>query len=510
MADQTALYPVAEIRGIEQAAYSALPPGMLMQHAGQSAAELALTLSGAPQNLAKVLVFAGPGNNGGDALETACLLAQAGLRVSVLLYGDPAKYQKDAQQSLRRALNSSADFPDITRLSELASHNWTLAIDGLFGIGLAREISGPARAAVEAINSLGCPVLALDVPSGLDADTGTIVGENGIAVRATHTITFIGNKPGLHTAFGRDCAGTVKVASLQIEDKLFPQPRAFVNNISLFAASLRRRPHNSHKGTYGDVVMIGGAPGMGGAAILAARAAAKCGAGRIYAAFLEHAPPYDSVQPELMCRLAAELDFSAHTLVVGPGLGTSLAAVDVLTRALDTSGPLVLDADALNLLAAKPDLQQRLSTRNGMAVMTPHPLEAARLLGTSSTAIQANRLAAARTIAARFNAVVILKGSGSIVARPDQSVVINTTGNPGLATAGTGDVLAGICGGLLAQGWPQWDAALAAAWLHGHAADMLVERGIGPIGLTAGELIPYVRDALNQITDKHARQRAPH
>jgi hydroxyethylthiazole kinase-like uncharacterized protein yjeF len=211
-----------------------------------------------------------------------------------------------------------------------------------------------------------------------------------------------------------------------------------------------------------------------------------------------------------MCRLAAELDFSAHTLVVGPGLGTSSAAVDVLTRAIDTSGPLVLDADALNLIATKPDLQQRLSTRNGMAVMTPHPLEAARLLGTSSTAIQANRLAAARTIAARFNAIVILKGSGSIVARPDQSLVINTTGNPALATAGTGDVLAGICGALLAQGWPQWDTALAGAWLHGHAADMLVERGIGPIGLTAGELIPYVRDALNQITDKHARQRAPH
>lgn len=470
--------------------------------------EMALGLTGAAQN-ATALVFAGPGNNGGDALETAYLLAQAGMRVSVLLYADPAKYPADAQQSLHRARNGTVDFPDTARLPELVSQDWSLAIDGLFGIGLARPISGDLRTAVESINTLACPVLALDVPSGLDADTGSIVGENGIAVQATHTITFIGNKPGLHTAYGRDCAGTVEVATLHIEDKFFPQPHAFLNHAGLFAGSLRRRPHNSHKGSYGDVAIVGGAPGMGGAAILAARASAKCGAGRVFAAFLENAPPYDSAQPELMCRLARDLDLSTRTLVVGPGLGTSPAAIDALTRALNTTRPLVLDADALNLIAANPGLQQMLPARNGMAVMTPHPLEAARLLGTTSAAIQADRLAAARKIADRFGAVAILKGSGTVIARPDGTVVINTTGNPGLATAGTGDVLAGICGALLAQRWPQWEAALAATWLHGHAADILVNQGVGPIGLTAGELIPCVRAALNQLTDKHAQHRTP-
>jgi hydroxyethylthiazole kinase-like uncharacterized protein yjeF len=513
MADHTALYSVAEIRSIEQAALAGLPPGTLMQRAGQSAAELSIQLVGAPENLAKVLVFAGPGNNGGDALETAHQLSGAGLRVSVLLYGDPAKYPRDAQQALKRALNSASVFPDTSRLSELVSHDWSLAIDGLFGIGLARPISGTMRQAVAAINGLSCPVLALDVPSGLNADTGNIVGDSvsnsGIAVQATHTITFIGNKPGLHTAFGRDYAGTVEVATLQVDPKDFPPPHAFLNHIGGFAAALRPRPHNSHKGSYGDIAIIGGAPGMAGAAILAARAAAQCGAGRVFAGFLEHPPAYDSMQPELMCRLARTLDFSSYTLAVGPGLGTSPAALDTLTQALNTTGPLVLDADALNLIAANSDLQQAVATRNGATIMTPHPLEAARLLGTSSAKIQSDRLAAARDIAGRFNAVVILKGSGTVISRPDGAVVINTTGNAGLATAGTGDVLTGICGALLAQHWPQWEAALAAAWLHGHAADLLVQEGVGPIGLTAGELIPFVRATLNQLTDKHAQPRTP-
>ncbi|MEN3293800.1 MAG: ADP-dependent NAD(P)H-hydrate dehydratase / NAD(P)H-hydrate epimerase [Burkholderiales bacterium] len=509
MADHTALYSVAEIRGIEQAALAALPPGTLMQRAGESTAELAIKLAGAPENLAKVLVFAGPGNNGGDALETAHLLAQAGLRVSVLLYGDPAKYPRDAQQALKRALNSASVFPDTSRLSELVSHDWSLAVDGLFGIGLTRPISGTMRQAVEAINGLGCPVLALDVPSGLNADTGSIVGDGGIAVQATHTITFIGNKPGLHTAFGRDYAGEVEVAALHVGPKDFPPPHAFLNNIARFAGALRRRANNSHKGSYGDVAIVGGAPGMAGAAILAARASAKCGAGRVFAGFLEHAPPYDSEQPELMCRLARELDFSSHTLAVGPGLGTSPAALDTLTRALNTTTPLVIDADALNLVAANSNLQQTVATRNGITIMTPHPLEAARLLGTSSAKIQSDRLAAARDIAGRYNAVVTLKGAGTVISRPDGTVVINTTGNPGLATAGTGDVLTGICAALLAQNWPQWEAALAATWLHGHAADLLVQQGVGPIGLTAVELIPCVRATLNQLTDKHAQHRPP-
>jgi hydroxyethylthiazole kinase-like uncharacterized protein yjeF len=510
MAVCMALYPANEIRAIEQAALATLPPGVLMQRAGKASAELALTLIGNVRAGARVLVLAGPGNNGGDALETAAHLAQAGLRVSVLLHADPDKYPPDAQQALHRARNSTAEFPDTARLPGLLSTEWALVIDGLFGIGLTRPISGALRTAIEAINALACPVLSLDVPSGLDADTGNVIGENGIAVRATHTITFIGDKPGLHTASGRDCAGTVHVDTLQIEAAHFTQPRALLNNVSLFSGSLRRRAHDSHKGSYGDVAVIGGAPGMGGAAILAARAAAKCGAGRVFAAFLENAPAYDSMQPELMCRSVQDLDLASKTLVVGPGLGTSRNAHDVLKMALNATVPLVLDADALNLIAMEPALQRMVTQRSAITLMTPHPLEAARLLATSSTAVQTDRLAAARKLAGQFGVTAILKGSGTVIARPDRTIAINTTGNPGLATAGTGDVLAGICGVLLAQDWPGWEAALAATWLHGHAADILVDRGVGPVGLTAGEIIPCAREALNQLINQHAPYRSTH
>lgn len=505
-----ALYTVSEIRAIERVALAALPPGSLMQRAGKASAELALQLVGNVQDRAKILVLAGPGNNGGDALEVATHLSQAGMKVSVLLHADPDKYPSDAQQAWHRATNSTATFLAPSELSGLLSTEWTLIVDGLFGIGLARSISGMLKTAIEAINALACPVLALDVPSGLDADTGNIIGENGIAVRATHTITFIGNKPGLHTAHGRDYAGRVHVDTLQIDAMHFTQPHALLNDVSLFSGSLCKRPHNSHKGSYGDVAVIGGAPGMGGAAILAARAAAKCGAGRVFAAFLEEAPAYDSVQPELMCRLVQDLDFASKTLVVGPGLGTSRNAHDALMRALNADAPLVLDADALNLIAAEPALQQMLMRRSPVTLMTPHPLEAARLLATSSAAVQANRLAAARKLAGKFAAIVILKGSGTVIARADKTIAINTTGNPGLATAGTGDVLAGICGALLAQDWPGWEAALAATWMHGHAADILVDRGVGPVGLTAGEIIPCAREALNQLINQHARYRSTH
>jgi hydroxyethylthiazole kinase-like uncharacterized protein yjeF len=504
----TALYSVAEIREIEHAASTALAPGTLMQRAGRCAAKAALELIPQRPNDARVLVLAGPGNNGGDALEAAGHLAQAGLQVSVLLFADPAAQSADARQALQHAQNSNARFIMPAGASDIGSAHWTLVIDGLFGIGLTRPVSGGLRAAIEQVNALCCPVLALDVPSGLDADTGNIVGDDGIALRASHTITFIADKPGLHTCYGPDYAGHVQVARLDIEPAFFKPAHAHLNDAQLFAGSLRPRMHNSHKGSYGDVIVIGGAHGMRGAPILAARAAAKCGAGRVFAAFAGDAPAYDSMQPELMCRLAADMDFSASTLVVGPGLGTSRDAHDLLARALRTHSPLVLDADALNLIAIEPGLQQKLVQRSEPALLTPHPLEAARLLGISSAAVQADRLAAARALAARFHSVVVLKGTGTVIAHPDGAIVINTTGNPGLATAGTGDVLAGACGALLAQHWSAWNAALAAVWLHGHAADVLVAQGIGPIGLTASELIPAIRDAFNKLVDQQDCRRS--
>lgn len=497
MNSDLALYAVSQIRAIERAALDALPGGMLMRRAGQAAAAAALRMIGEVPSPATVLVLAGPGNNGGDALEAACLLSGRGLQVKVVRCFDPHGLRGDAQQAWSRARDAAIAWIDPEGFEGALTDRYALVVDGLFGIGLARPIEGSLRHLVELVNQRRAPVLALDVPSGLDADTGMVVGQAS-AIRATETITFIANKPGLHTGDGRDYAGRVTTASLGIDGTFFPPPKSFLNSVALFEGSLKPRRQNSHKGSFGDVVVIGGAPGMSGAPILAARAAAFCGAGRVFAGFLADPPSHDPGHPELMCRRADEIVGHAGALVVGPGLGTSQSAGSLLKSAIDVSR-LVLDADALNLVAASPDLAASLAARTVPAILTPHPLEAARLLDVHVAEIQGDRMAAARKIATTFNAIVLLKGSGSIIAHPDGQSAVNPTGNPALATAGSGDVLAGICGALLAQGWPGWSAAAGAVWLHGRAADVLVREGAGPIGLTAGELIPAARAVLNRL-----------
>ncbi len=491
------LYHVAQIRDIEHAAQSKLVAGTLMQRAGKAVAKAAQDLLPTISH-ARVLVAAGPGNNGGDALLAAADLALLGADVFIVMPIATTSASADASTALLRAQNSPASF--ISMPDALASTDWQLVIDGLFGIGLMRPIQGPTQALVTFINTLPCPVLAIDVASGLDADTGCIVGTDGIAVHATSTLTCIANKPGLHTASGRDYSGAVVVADLGIDPALFGLPAAELNDRVLFAHAAKKRPHASHKGSFGDLSVIGGAAGMAGAVILAARMAAMAGAGRVFAGFAGPAPAYDSQSPELMCRSAETLDLSRGAAVAGPGLGMARPAVDLLAKVLSSNLPLVLDADALNLIATEPGLGQKLASRRAASLLTPHPLEAARLLGCASDVVQADRLEAAKVLAQRFNAVVILKGSGSIIAHPDGRLVINTSGNPALATAGSGDVLAGLCGALLAQHWPLWEAALAACWLHGTAADVLVAAGTGPAGLTASELMPAVRIEINRLT----------
>ncbi|RZT10568.1 yjeF C-terminal region, hydroxyethylthiazole kinase-related/yjeF N-terminal region [Duganella sp. CF402] len=498
------LYSVAEIRAIERAAAAVLPPGALMQRAGQASANAALDKLPFSTAHARVLVLAGPGDNGGDALEAAAHISYTGAQVTLIHFAPRGAASPERDAALQRAKLSDARFREWDD-ADIAGTDWSLVVDGLFGIGLKRSLDGAFRELVEIVNQLRCPVLALDVPSGLDADSGAVVGPDGIAIHATHTITFIGNKPGLHTCDGRDYAGLVDVARLDIDPAHYAPTRLHLNDVKFFSRHLRARRHNTHKGSYGNVAVVGGARGMSGAPILAARAALNSGAGRVYALFAEEALASDPGQPELMCRLAADFDLSLATLVVGPGLGTTRAAHDLLARAVGCGSALLADADALNLLAGDTALQTALAHRPAAVVLTPHPLEAARLLGTSIAAVQADRLAAARELASRLHAVVVLKGSGTVIAAPSGDAVINTTGNPALATAGTGDVLAGLCGALLAQGWPQWEAALAAVWLHGMAADVLVTEGVGPIGLTAGELIPAIRVALNRMVQHHGR-----
>ncbi|NMM37846.1 MAG: NAD(P)H-hydrate dehydratase [Glaciimonas sp.] len=515
MLPRHALHSIAEIRRIERAALAELPSGTLMHRAGQAAAAAAMTLLQLAPPGAQVLILIGPGDNGGDALEVAAQLAQTDFAVTALIAGSIPP-SRDAQQALQRAQNSAAEFKDCAFLPEIPSIQWALIVDGLFGIGLTRPIAGVYRSLVDCINLLVCPVLALDIPSGLDADTGNVVGpiggagsgNSGAAIKAQQTITFIADKPGLHTCDGRDHAGAVAVAMLDIDAQHFDRNPASMHlaTVGEFSRSLQHRRHNSHKGSNGDVVIVGGAAGMHGAPVLCGRAAIQSGAGRVIAGFIGTAPAFDSTQPELMCRPVAQCSFTT-TVVIGPGLGNSHTALAALRKALQSEARLVLDADALNLIAADSALQQTLVLRTATAIMTPHPLEAARLLGISSAEIQADRVTAAHRLARTYRAVIVLKGSGSIIADPQNNIVINPTGNPGLATAGTGDVLAGIIGALLAQGWHEWDAVIAAVWLHGDAADALVAAGQGPIGLTASELIPVVRRSLNRLSNQYGAVR---
>ena len=459
-----------------------------MQRAGKAVADAALALLAQDTSDRRILIAVGPGNNGGDALVAALELATHGVPVSIVMPVAPGELSSDAKMALDKAKGKLISFVELTELRD--DHVWDLVIDGLFGIGLTRAVQGEFRMLVNYLNQLSCPVLAIDVPSGLNADHGTLIGPDGIAVKASTTISFIANKPGLHTQHGRDYAGTVTVNNLNIPRSLFGEPVAELNRPELFYSSMRPRAHASHKGSHGDLFVLGGASGMTGAVLLAARAGAMTGAGRVFAGFIDTPPPFDPVHLELMCRSAQSLNPTRGAIVVGPGMGVSREANDLLARMFSIDLDLVIDADALNLLAVEPGLQQRLIQRRAATLLTPHPLEAARLLEMNVEQIQADRLAAARKLATKFQSVVILKGSGTVIAKPDNSInpdnsiVINTTGNPALATAGTGDVLAGLCGSLLAQQWPVWDAALAAVWIHGHAADCMINEGVGPIGIT--------------------------
>lgn len=501
------LYTVKELRDIEALALAKLPPGTLMQRAGKEAAELALRILSPNYEKARILVLAGPGNNGGDALEMAIILAANKINVSVLQLPSRKPQAEESRLARSRAISTSIKWEDALSLQEtiksLPARQWDLIVDGMFGIGLKEPLDGSCFQLAEIINAADCPVIALDVPSGLNADTGSIYGKNGIAVRATHTITFLGNKPGLYTHLGKDYAGEVHHVWLGVDESLFPSPRRWLNQPALFSAMLKKRLHDTHKGTYGRVAILGGAAGMSGAPVLAARAALHCGAGLTYAVYLKDPPQHDLIQPELMYRAAHHFDFSSVISVIGPGLSTSKAARHFVKDIMELHLPLVLDADALNSISEEVKLQKILEDHRRQTILTPHPLEAARLLNTTTEEVQSDRLSAANTLARRFNAVVALKGSGTVIADHDGKTVINPTGGPALATPGTGDVLSGICGALLAQGWPAWEAALGAVWLHGAAADELVKRGEGPVGLTAGELIPEVRRTLNRLINEY-------
>lgn len=473
------------LRAIENEHAAAHPP--LMERAGAAAARIAQDMLA--DSTLPPLVVAGPGNNGGDAFVVARLLKQAGRALDLVYAGDPAHLPIDARRAFDawQAIGGSC-------VQELPEGPHGLIVDGLFGIGLTRPVEGRYAGWVERINDGHCPVLALDVPSGLDTETGRAAGP---VVHATRTATFIALKPGLLTGDGPDLCGDVTVCDLDLpvpeEDGLRGGQRI---STALFRSRLQPRLNDSHKGSYGSVAILGGAPGMAGAALLAGRAALGLGAGRVFLGMLERLP-VDPVQPELMLRNPEDALAAATIVAIGPGLGQTIQASELLMRTLESPLPLVLDADALNLLAEVTLLQRMLAVRPAPTFLTPHPAEAARLLGTETGAVQADRLRAARELARRFKAHIALKGCGSIVVAPDDRWFINASGNPGLATAGSGDVLTGMLAALLAQGWSPLEALLGAVHLHGAAADARVADGNGPVGLAAGELIHPARRILN-------------
>ncbi|MGE5027760.1 MAG: NAD(P)H-hydrate dehydratase [Betaproteobacteria bacterium] len=484
------IYLSHEIRRLEQIAQSQGVTG-LMERAGLAAAELARSLMA---DKTSVLVLAGPGNNGGDALVAARHLKSWWFKVSVVLIGDAARLPPDAAQALQAWRAAGGELLDALP----QDGKWDLVLDGLFGIGLARNLEGHPLELVRKINAMSLPVLALDVPSGLDADAGQTFRA---ALRASHTLTFIALKPGLLTAYGPDYCGKIHVDTLGLDAPALLKPSGWLLEKSEVAAALKPRPRNSHKGLLGSVGILGGAPSMCGAAMLAGRAALKLGAGRVYAALLDaDAASVDMAQPELMLCGAERLfePDQLSCLVAGPGLGQSDKALRLLERTLSMNLPLVLDADALNLIGSHTALQSCLLTREGATILTPHPAEAARLMSSTTHDIQQERVASALMLAKRFNSLVVLKGAGSICALPDGTWFINPTGNPGLSSAGMGDVLAGMIAALIAQRLKPLEALLLAVYLHGAAADDLVAQGTGPIGLTASEVTDRARMLINR------------
>lgn len=487
------IYPVAAIRAIEALALpGAVPP--LMERAGTAAAALAMELL--PDQGAPVLVACGPGNNGGDGFVVARRLHAAGYRVSVAFAADPTRLPADAAAAHAGWLAFGGTIhPTLPTPPE---GGWALVIDALFGIGLQRPIEGLYGDWIAEMSATPGLRLALDIPSGLDADTGH---RPGACFQADHTLTFIALKPGLLTLDGPDQCGTLYLATLDLDaEALAPAPGHTVRP-ALFAGHLQPRQRNSHKGSYGDAAIIGGAPGMVGAALLAGRAAAYLGAGRVLVGLLDPAAlAVDPLRPELMFRSADALltEAGLGALAMGPGLGQCQAARALVATAVAAATPVVLDADALNLVARDTTLQAALAGRTLPAVLTPHPAEAARLLACATADVQADRIAAACALARRYQAWVVLKGCGSVIAGPDGAWWINTTGNPAMATAGMGDVLTGMVCALLARGWPPRDALLAGVHLHGLAGDNLCAQLGLDTGLLADDMAGAARGVLNQ------------
>jgi hydroxyethylthiazole kinase-like uncharacterized protein yjeF len=460
--DKWPLYNVAQTRSIETEAQATLPAYTLMQRAGLAAAQLALAIAPHAQ---KIWIACGPGNNGGDGLEAAVHLQAWGKHPIVTWLGQDGQCPADAQHARQRAKATGVTF------TQQIPEQFDLAIDALLGIGTQRTPEGVMAQCLDALQTTAAPVLCVDIPTGLNADTGewfeSTKAHPSNAQR--HTLSLLTLKPGLFTADGRDASGQVWFNDLHVETT-----QACTAWLLQHITAPSNRAHNTHKGSFGDVSVIGGAPGMSGAAALAAVAALHGGTGRVFAGVIDASARHaiSAAHPPLMVRAPEDLNLQTSTVVCGCGGNDDIHAL--LPNVLSSSQQLVLDADALNAIARDTSLQTLLkkrSSRHKTTVLTPHPLEAARLLSCTAKDVQRNRLLAAQQLADQFQCVVVLKGSGSIIASPHHSPVINSSGNASLATAGTGDVLAGLTGAYIARHEDAFEATCQAVFAHGHVAD---------------------------------------
>lgn len=512
------------IRALEARALAATPAGLLMDRAASAVAEACASLLRAAPGRTPVLALVGPGNNGGDALLAALELASRGWSVSALATSSERPSAADARRARDAWDAGGRPLHGIDDLDALLADR-PLVIDGLFGIGLARALSAPLAAIATRIAEAGLTVVAVDVPSGLDADRGSVVGgAAGTAIRAHLTVTMIADKPGLHTGAGASHAGRVQVAdlglpSLDLPARAFaapadgPLPWGRLIDGDTVGPLLPARDRDTHKGRFGDVLVVAGAPSMRGAATLAALGAQAVGAGRLYLG-VDDAAAAPASHPELMMRRitpgSSEGEAAlgrAQAVVIGCGLGQGAAATAALAAALAHPAGLVIDADGLNGVAADGHLAERLAARAAAGrptVLTPHPLEAARLLGLQTAEVQRDRIGSACRLAAATGACVVLKGAGTVVALPDGSWTVNASGGPILSVAGTGDVLAGTIGGLLAAGLAPAEAAARGAWLHGAAGDALAADPDwqGGVGLPASRLAEAIRALVNRRADR--------
>lgn len=484
------LYSPAAIREIDAAAIRALGIGGLglMKRAGAAAYG---SLRRRWPSARRLCVVCGTGNNGGDGYIVARLAQEDGLEVELMTLSDSEKLWGDAlaaAQTFKAAGGHDQPF------TAEALADADVIVDAIVGTGLDRPLMGGWADAVRAINASGKPVLAIDVPSGLHGETGAILG---CAVEATATVTFIAYKSGLFTGAAPAVVGELELAGLGVPDAAFGgvDVRAGLVERQAVAAALAPRPRDAHKGNFGHVLVIGGDLGMGGAARMAAEAAARVGAGLVSLATRpEHCAGLLAARPELMCHgVTAAADLQplldrASTVVLGPGLGRHAWGRALFDAALDFGGPILVDADGLNLLAETP-------RRNDRWVLTPHPGEAGRLLGVAASQIQQDRFAAAERLVERFGGVVVLKGAGTVIKGSGALPAVCQTGNPGMASGGMGDVLSGVIGGLLAQGMVPAEAAAIGVWLHGAAADRAAVDG--ERGLLALDLMPHLRELVN-------------